>query len=102
MGCIPIENSSNASVSVTSAVSLSGISTSCADIVWIDWKTIHITIAAIVKKNLQIYCASDILSGYRIIPAIRKHVIAQDALAGGDECISVEEATECWIVITGL
>ena len=102
MGCIPIENSSNASVSVTSAVSLSGISTSCTDIVWINWRTIYIAIAAVVKKNLQIYCASDILSGYRIIPAIRKHVIAENTLAGGDEGIGVEEATDLGIVISAL
>ena len=38
----------------------------------------------------------------RIVQAIRKHVIAQDALAGGDEGIGVEEAAYCGIVITAL
>ena len=37
-----------------------------------------------------------------IIQAIGKHVIAQNTLAGGDESIGVEEASDCGIVITGL
>ena len=37
-----------------------------------------------------------------IIQAISEHVIAEDALAGRDKGIGVEEATDCGIVITGL
>ena len=37
-----------------------------------------------------------------IIPAIGKHVIAQEALAGGCEGIGIEKSADCWIVIPGL
>ena len=39
---------------------------------------------------------------YRIVIAIRKHIIAQQSLAGGDEGVGVEESTPCGIIITAL
>ena len=38
----------------------------------------------------------------RVIAAICEHVIAEEALAGGDEGIGIDEAANLWIVITGL
>ena len=38
----------------------------------------------------------------RIIQAISKHIIAQDALAGGNERIGIDESTHLRIVIAGL
>ena len=57
-----------------------------------------------LKKDRPNICpfSSRIAVLYRIIPAIGKHVIAQYALAGGDEGVGVEEATDCGIVIAAL
>ena len=38
----------------------------------------------------------------RIVVAVSKHVIAKDALAGGDEGDSVDKSADCGVVITGL
>ena len=38
----------------------------------------------------------------RIVPAVSKHVIAEEALAGGDEGVGVEEAADGGVVITAL
>ena len=38
----------------------------------------------------------------RIIPAICKHIAAEDALAGGDIDICVEEAADYWVIISTL
>ena len=37
-----------------------------------------------------------------IIPTIGKHVIAQDALAGRNKCICIDESTQLGIIIAGL
>ena len=39
---------------------------------------------------------------YRIIQTVGEHVIAEDALAGGDEGIGVDKSADGGIVITGL
>ena len=39
---------------------------------------------------------------YWIIQAIGKHIIAENALAGGDEGVCAEEAAHFWVVIAGL
>ena len=39
---------------------------------------------------------------HRSIVAIGKHVIAEEALAGGDEGVGVEEAADGGVVITAL
>ena len=39
---------------------------------------------------------------YRIIEAIRKHIVAEETLAGGDEGIGVEETAPLGVIITGL
>jgi len=72
------------------------------DIVWVKWGTVHITIAAIINVDFQILSAGDIFSGYRIIPAVGKHIIAQFALSCSNKSIGVEESAHLWIVITGL
>lgn len=38
----------------------------------------------------------------RIIPAVGKHVVAQDALTGRNVAVGIEEAACCGIVITAL
>ena len=38
----------------------------------------------------------------RIIQAIGKHIIAEDALAGRNQCIGIDESADLRIVITGL
>ena len=38
----------------------------------------------------------------RIIITICEHIIAQNALAGGDEGIGIEESAELWVVISAL
>ena len=40
--------------------------------------------------------------GYWIVVAICEHVVAQEALAGGNKGIGVDESTDLRIVITGL
>ena len=45
---------------------------------------------------------SNIDPAHRIIPAIGKHVIAQESLAGGDEGIGVDESAPGGIVIAAL
>ena len=39
---------------------------------------------------------------YRVIFAVGKHVVAQQALPSGDEYIRIEESTQLRIVISGL
>ena len=39
---------------------------------------------------------------YRIVPAIRKHVVAQEPLAGGGVGVRVEEALEDRVIISAL
>ena len=56
----------------------------------------------IVTNTVRIRCTGNINSSHRIIPAIRKHVIAQQALAGGDEGVGIDEAADSGVVITGL
>ena len=41
-------------------------------------------------------------AGNRIVAAVGKHVIAEDALAGGDEGIGVDKSADGGVVITGL
>ena len=38
----------------------------------------------------------------RVIKAIGKHVIAQDALTGAGEGVGIQESTYLWIIISGL
>ena len=37
-----------------------------------------------------------------VVTAIRKHIITEDALTGGYECICVEEPTNNGVVVAGL
>ena len=37
-----------------------------------------------------------------IIPTIREHVVANDALAGGDKCVRVDEAANLGVIVAGL
>ena len=46
--------------------------------------------------------AGRITQDHRTIVAIHKHVIAEEALAGGDEGVGVEEAADGGVVITAL
>ena len=46
--------------------------------------------------------ASRINTVYRIIPAVGKHVIAKQALAGGYQCIRIKESAHLWVVVSGL
>ena len=39
---------------------------------------------------------------YGIVPAIGKHVIAEEALAGGDEGVGVDKSADGGVVITAL
>ena len=39
---------------------------------------------------------------YRIVVAIREHVAAEEAMAGGSEAVRVDEAADRGIVITAL
>ena len=43
-----------------------------------------------------------IISITRIIPAVRKHIVPQEALAGAGVAVGVEEAAQGWVVVTGL
>ena len=45
---------------------------------------------------------TEISSANRIIAAVGEHVITEDALAGGNEGVGVDEAADLRIVITGL
>ena len=38
----------------------------------------------------------------RIIPAIREHVVADDTLAGGDECVRVDESADLGVVVAAV
>ena len=49
-----------------------------------------------------IRCAGSVFLDNGIVSTVSKHVIAQDALAGGNEGIGVEEAAYRGIVITAL
>ena len=57
--------------------------------------------AVFVEKN-NCVIATRISITYRIIEAIGEHVISQNALAGGDEGIGIEEAGEGGVVVAGL
>ena len=46
--------------------------------------------------------ASGIVCGHRIIPAVRKHIVTQEALSGAGVAVGVEEALDDGIVISGL
>ena len=39
---------------------------------------------------------------YRVVPAVRKHIVPQEALAGAGVAVSVEESAEGGVVISGL
>ena len=39
---------------------------------------------------------------YRIVVAIREHVAADDALAGGDKCVCIDEPADLGVVVAGL
>ena len=45
---------------------------------------------------------TEINSANRIIAAVGKHVITEDALTCGNEGVGVEESTDCGVVITTL
>ena len=51
---------------------------------------------------LVIQCAGNIDPAHRIIPAVGEHVITEDTLASGDECVCVDEAAPLGVVKTGL
>ena len=43
-----------------------------------------------------------LLADNRTVVAVHKHIVAEGALAGGDEGIGAEEAAEIGVVISGL
>lgn len=43
-----------------------------------------------------------IATAYRIVAAVSEHVVAQQALAGGDEGIGVDKSADGGVVITAL
>ena len=43
-----------------------------------------------------------IVTVYRIVQAIRKHVVAQHALAGTYKGVGIEEAAPSWVIISAL
>ena len=50
----------------------------------------------------DILSSSVVAITYRIIPTIREHIAAEEALAGGGEAVGVDEAAEIGVVITAL
>ena len=56
----------------------------------------------IIKPQYDIVIATWVIMDYRVVGAIGKHVIAQFALAGGNESVGIEEAAELRIVISAL
>ena len=50
----------------------------------------------LIVSSVSIYAAD------RIIPAIGKHIVAEEALAGGNEDVGIDESADFGIVITGL
>ena len=60
---------------------------------------IHITFAC---KNSYRNGSRNILSAYRIIETICKHIVPKDALTGGGVGVGVDEAADCGVVIAGL
>lgn len=38
----------------------------------------------------------------RIVPAVRKHVVPEEALAGAGVGVGIDEALDDWVVISGL
>ena len=48
------------------------------------------------------YCARSVRTISRIVVTIGKHIVAKQALSGGDEGIRVEESADFGIVISGL
>ena len=57
-----------------------------------------------VKVGLIMYCGETRMINEidRIIPAVGKHVVAEDALAGGGEGIGINKSANLRIVITAL
>ena len=39
---------------------------------------------------------------YRVVQAVGEHVVADDALAGGDKCVCIDEAADFGVVVAGL
>ena len=56
----------------------------------------------IMNLTRCVICTGIITAKHGIIPAIGKHVIAQGALASGDEGIGINKSTDFGIVVTGL
>jgi hypothetical protein len=58
----------------------------------------------IFKKNSPKFplISAWVTTVYWIVAAVGEHVIAEDALAGGDEDVGVDKSADCGIVITGL
>lgn len=47
-------------------------------------------------------CACRIIKADRIIVAIGKHIVAQNALACGGKCVGIDESSQFGIIITAL
>ncbi len=55
------------------------------------------------NNNSAVHRLSSIIAGYsRPVPAVRKHIIPQEALSGAGVGVRVEEALDDWIVISAL
>jgi hypothetical protein len=62
----------------------------------------NICFVGISFLKIYIAIAACIDSGNRIIATVGKHIIAQDALAGRNECVGIDESAQFGIVIAGL
>ncbi len=52
--------------------------------------------------SASIRASGRVYSIYGVIPAVRKHIVSEQALAGGNENIGVDEAAPFGVVITAL
>jgi hypothetical protein len=52
--------------------------------------------------TVSICCSCNICPSNGVVPAISKHVIPQDPLAGGDKGIGVDESAALRIIVTAL
>ena len=50
--------------------------------------------------SIKISCR--IFVAYRIVSTVSKHIVSQDALVGGRECVGIEESAYAGVVVPGL
>ena len=100
MRCVSLKSSSNASAGIISVICWccrpATKLASTLNVIFINHRV------PIKVHGFYAIRAASINAANRIIKAVGKHVIAQQALAGGDEGIGVEEAAQFGIIIAGL